>query len=140
MLRSHKRGLLTSQYGALCILQLGLYQCVVIEVLAQLFVDGFIHPILSLFVATIVKVAVLLHKVDILVYHIPYLFDAKTIELGSDLVLDLCSPNAAEGLTWDVSRLSEGVLRHAAQGYARGMNILIVIEEKIVILNYVTFW
>ena len=38
------------------------------------------------------------------------LFDAKTIDLGPDLVLDLCSPNAAEGLTWDTSRLSEGVL------------------------------
>lgn len=38
------------------------------------------------------------------------LFDAKTIALGTDLVLNLCSPNAAEGLTWDTSRLSEGVL------------------------------
>lgn len=38
------------------------------------------------------------------------LFDASTVTLGSDLVLDLCEPNRALGLTWDTSRLSEGIL------------------------------
>ena len=38
------------------------------------------------------------------------IFDATTITLGSSLQLDLCSPNEALGLTWDTSRLSEGVL------------------------------
>ena len=38
------------------------------------------------------------------------LFDASSITLGSNLQYDLCSPNAALGLTWDTSRLSEGVL------------------------------
>ena len=37
-------------------------------------------------------------------------FDASTITLGSNLVLNLCEPNAALGLTWDTSRLTEGVL------------------------------
>ena len=38
------------------------------------------------------------------------LFDASSITLGSAVELDLCSPNAALGLTWDTSRLAEGVL------------------------------
>ena len=38
------------------------------------------------------------------------IFDASTITLGNDLVLDLCEPNRALGLTWDTSRLSEGIL------------------------------
>lgn len=38
------------------------------------------------------------------------LFDASSITLGSNLTLDLCSPNQALGLTWDTSRLSEGIL------------------------------
>lgn len=38
------------------------------------------------------------------------IFDASTITLGNSLVLDLCEPNHALGLTWDTSRLSEGIL------------------------------
>ena len=38
------------------------------------------------------------------------IFDASTITLGSNLQYDLCQPNAALGLTWDTSRLSEGIL------------------------------
>jgi len=38
------------------------------------------------------------------------IFDASTITLGTSLVLDLCEPNRALGLTWDTSRLSEGIL------------------------------
>ena len=38
------------------------------------------------------------------------LFDASTITLGNNLTFDLCSPNPALGLTWDTSRLSEGIL------------------------------
>ncbi len=38
------------------------------------------------------------------------IIDASTITLGDDLVLDLCEPNESMGLTWDTSRLSEGVL------------------------------
>ena len=38
------------------------------------------------------------------------IFDATVITLGTNLVLDLCEPNAALGLTWDTSRLSEGIL------------------------------
>ncbi len=38
------------------------------------------------------------------------IFDASSITLGANLVLDLCEPNHALGLTWDTSRLSEGVL------------------------------
>ena len=37
-------------------------------------------------------------------------FDASKITLGANLVLDLCEPNAALGLTWDTSRLTEGIL------------------------------
>ncbi|MCF0198438.1 MAG: autotransporter-associated beta strand repeat-containing protein [Bacteroidaceae bacterium] len=38
------------------------------------------------------------------------IFDAASITLGSDVQYDLCSPNAALGLTWDASRLDEGLL------------------------------
>lgn len=38
------------------------------------------------------------------------LFEASTIVLGSNLQLDLCEPNVAKGLTWDTSRLAEGIL------------------------------
>lgn len=38
------------------------------------------------------------------------IFDAASITIGANLVLDLCSPNAALGLTWNTSRLSEGIL------------------------------
>lgn len=38
------------------------------------------------------------------------LFDASSITVAEDLVLDLCSPNAAMGLTWKTDRLSEGIL------------------------------
>ena len=51
-----------------------------VEVQAQLFVDGLIHPVLGLFVAAIVEVAVILDEIDILVNHVPYLFDACAVE------------------------------------------------------------
>ena len=38
------------------------------------------------------------------------IFDASSITVANGLVFDLCSPNAALGLTWDTSRLSEGIL------------------------------
>jgi autotransporter-associated beta strand protein len=38
------------------------------------------------------------------------IFDASSITVVDGLVFDLCSPNAALGLTWDTSRLSEGIL------------------------------
>ncbi len=38
------------------------------------------------------------------------IFDASSIKLGSNLKYDLCEPNATLGLTWDTSRLSEGIL------------------------------
>ena len=38
------------------------------------------------------------------------IFEAETITLGSNLKFDLCEPNVAMGLTWDTSRLSEGIL------------------------------
>ena len=38
------------------------------------------------------------------------LFDASSITLGTALELELCEPNVAKGLTWDTSRLSEGIL------------------------------
>ncbi len=42
------------------------------------------------------------------------LFDASTITVGTKLTYDLCSPNEAQGLIWDTSRLSEGILVVAA--------------------------
>ncbi|MBO4612391.1 MAG: autotransporter-associated beta strand repeat-containing protein [Bacteroidaceae bacterium] len=38
------------------------------------------------------------------------LFDASAITLGTALELELCEPNVAMGLTWDTSRLNEGIL------------------------------
>lgn len=38
------------------------------------------------------------------------IIDAANIKLGDALELDLCSPNLAMGLTWDTSRLAEGIL------------------------------
>ncbi len=38
------------------------------------------------------------------------IIEASSIELGDALELDLCEPNYAMGLTWDTSRLEEGVL------------------------------
>ena len=38
------------------------------------------------------------------------IFDAKTITLGNKLSFDPCSPNEELGLTWDTSRLAEGIL------------------------------
>ena len=38
------------------------------------------------------------------------LFDATTVKLGNKLKLTLCEPNEKLGLTWDTSRLSEGIL------------------------------
>ena len=38
------------------------------------------------------------------------IFDAQTIILGENLQFDLCSPNAELGLTWDTSRIAEGIL------------------------------
>ena len=38
------------------------------------------------------------------------IFDASTIKLGTNLQFDLCSPNTELGLTWDTSRLTEGIL------------------------------
>ena len=50
-------------------------------------------------------------------------------------------PGGEDGLTMEARRALDGAdAVYAAQRYARGMNILIVIEEKIVILNYVTIW
>lgn len=38
------------------------------------------------------------------------IFDAETVKLGASFECDLCEPNAELGLTWDTSRLSEGLL------------------------------
>ncbi len=38
------------------------------------------------------------------------IFEASTITVGDDLVFDLCEPNSSLGLTWDTSRLEEGIL------------------------------
>ena len=38
------------------------------------------------------------------------LFDAAKIEISNTLEFELGSPNATLGLTWDTSRLSEGIL------------------------------
>lgn len=38
------------------------------------------------------------------------LFDAASVKLGSNLKFELGEPNAALGLTWDTSRLNEGIL------------------------------
>jgi len=38
------------------------------------------------------------------------IFDASTITLGSNFTTELCEPNVKLGLTWDTSRLEEGIL------------------------------
>ncbi len=38
------------------------------------------------------------------------LFEASTITVGDNLAFDLCEPNSSLGLTWDTSRLEEGIL------------------------------
>ncbi len=38
------------------------------------------------------------------------IFSASSITIGANLELDLCEPNAELGLTWDTSRLEEGIL------------------------------
>ena len=38
------------------------------------------------------------------------IFDASSITVADNLILDLCSPNPDMGLQWDTSRLSEGIL------------------------------
>ena len=45
-------------------------------------VDGLVHPVFRLFVATVVEVAVGLHEIDVLVDHVPDLFHARTVEAG----------------------------------------------------------
>ena len=51
-----------------------------IEIQPQLFVDGLIHPVFRLFVAPIVEIAIGLHEIKILVYHIPHLLYTRAVE------------------------------------------------------------
>ena len=80
MLGCHKGSLSSVQHILFLGMKHRLDSRIVIEAVTQMLVDGFIHPVLGLLVTAIVKIAVLLDKYEILVYHIPYLLDAQAIE------------------------------------------------------------
>ena len=77
---SDEGGLLASEDGLLCGLELRTDGGVVVEIKPQVFVDALVHPVLRLFVAPVVEIAVGLHEVDILVNHIPYFLHTRTVE------------------------------------------------------------
>ena len=62
------------------ILQLTLDDIMIVEVQSEVFVDTLVHPILGLFVATIVEIAISLNEVKVLVNHVPHLLDACAVE------------------------------------------------------------
>ena len=51
----------------------------VVDVIAQLLVDGLVHPIFCLFLAFVLEISVFVYKVEILVYHIPHLGDTQFV-------------------------------------------------------------
>ena len=53
-----------------------------IETVTKLFVNGFVHPIFTLLVTAVFKIAVIFHEVYILIYHIPYFLYSKIVEAG----------------------------------------------------------
>ena len=53
-----------------------------IKTIAKLLINTFIHPVFTLLIASILKVSVRLHKVDVFINHIPYLFHTYVIETG----------------------------------------------------------
>lgn len=63
--------------GVLAVGEHGGYLGVVVEVVAELFVDGLIHPVAGLLAATTVKVAVPHGKLKVAVNHVPHLGDAQ---------------------------------------------------------------
>ena len=78
----HKRGELTIEHLALLVGEHRSDGGVVVEAIAQGFVDALVHPVLGLLVAAVIEIAVLLHKVDIVEHHGPYLLDAQPVEAG----------------------------------------------------------
>ena len=62
------------------ILQLTLDDIIVVEVQSEVFVDTLVHPILGLFVTTIVEIAISLNEVKVLVNHVPHLLDTCAVE------------------------------------------------------------
>ena len=53
-----------------------------IKTIAKLLINTFIHPVFTLLIASILKVSVRFHKVDVFINHIPYLFHTYIIETG----------------------------------------------------------
>ena len=53
-----------------------------IKAVTKLFIDAFIHPIFTLFVAAIFKIAVFFHEVNVFVNHIPDLLHSQVIKTG----------------------------------------------------------
>ena len=53
-----------------------------VEAVAQLFVNGLVHPVFALLIAAVFKIAVIFHKVNVFVDHIPHFFYTKIIETG----------------------------------------------------------
>ena len=62
--------------------QHGLNRRIVIETITKMLVNALVHPILGLLVSTEIKIAVLLHKYKIFVYHVPNFLDTQSIETG----------------------------------------------------------
>ena len=53
-----------------------------IKAVTKLFIDAFIHPIFTLLVAAIFKIAVFFHEVNVFVNHIPDLLHSQVIKTG----------------------------------------------------------
>ena len=80
LFRSRERSSLSLQYLLFLSCKHRSDSRIVVETITQMFVYRFIHPVFSLFVAAVIKVSVLLHKVDITVHHVPDLLDSDTIK------------------------------------------------------------
>ena len=80
LFRSRERSSLSLQYLLFLSCKHRSDSRIVVETITQMFVYRFVHPVFSLFVAAVIKVSVLLHKVDITVHHVPDLLDSDAIK------------------------------------------------------------
>ena len=67
------------EYAVLLLVEQFADALIVVEVVAQLLIDGFIHPILGLLLTLVLEVAILAHEVEVFIYHIPHLGDTQFV-------------------------------------------------------------
>ena len=119
-----KTGTLTTQHFLFRCIKLLLNLLIIIEAVAQLLINGLIHPELILLIAAILEITILLNKVEILIYHIPYLLHANAVEPA--IAENLGQPSTLwfweemKGIAWewtlDTTRNAKAAMERMSKG------------------------